>query len=335
MQEILDIQKPNLASLSGGEIQPPRHFAMAPAVLPRLLVRSILVPFDFSKTSVEILRGIVPFAKSTGASIHLLHVIEPSLSSDGSRGGLDDQLAEVSESMLKIWAGRIVRGEARTFASTRIGGLVDEIIGRAESIRADLIVAGADGYNSPRAITLRGAVERICRFAPCPTLIIPESCVGSFVRGFDGFPASNWKRILMPIDFSPASSLALKYAAAITIENRAEFTAVHSARNWAGLPTHDRSLLSMREARRQQVQQWIRGELNFQLHCKVTVRLGGSSLASILSEANQERSDLVVLPTRAGQWLQRFRMGSVTEGVLRHSPCPILSIQENIQSHED
>ena len=49
---------------------------------------------------------------------------------------------------------------------------------------------------------------------------------------------------------------------------------------------------------------------------------------AILKEIQAERPDLVVMATRSRRGFDRFFVGSVTEQVVRHAECPVLSVRE-------
>ena len=74
----------NEAGPQAGETttQPPFHITSTPAaepveMIPRLFqVREILVPIDFSETSLKALQYAVAFAKQFDAKLTLVHVVE-------------------------------------------------------------------------------------------------------------------------------------------------------------------------------------------------------------------------------------------------------------------
>ena len=297
--------------------------------LPDLAVRRILLPFDFSTASVELLRGIVSLATRTGASVHLLHVVDP-----GALADQDDRVAAMSEEMLKAWVQRIVEGRVKVYVSVRVGRVVEEIIARGKATRADLIVMSANCFSSPRSGSVRCVAERVSRDASRPVLTIPAKCAESFAEGFDGFPVTNWKRILVPIDFSEAASRAIRYAAAIALENRSSLLLAHAASERDSMHTGEDAAELTTAQTLERLRKWAENEVQFPIGFETSVWVGNCTFYRILSEAARTQADLIVLPTQSCSWARRFRSDSITDGVLRHAACPVLSINKNIKEIE-
>jgi universal stress protein A len=56
---------------------------------------------------------------------------------------------------------------------------------------------------------------------------------------------------------------------------------------------------------------------------------------SIITKAKEENVDLIVISTHGRTGLSHMLMGSVTENVIRHAPCPVLSIRpETAEKHD-
>lgn len=53
----------------------------------------------------------------------------------------------------------------------------------------------------------------------------------------------------------------------------------------------------------------------------------GNPDENIVEEAKKEAVDLIVISTHGRTGLSHMLMGSVTEKVVRHAPCPVLSIR--------
>jgi nucleotide-binding universal stress UspA family protein len=55
--------------------------------------------------------------------------------------------------------------------------------------------------------------------------------------------------------------------------------------------------------------------------------LFGEEATEIISFANENHADLIVMGTHGRTGLSRLLMGSVAETVLRQAPCPVLTIK--------
>jgi nucleotide-binding universal stress UspA family protein len=79
------------------------------------------------------------------------------------------------------------------------------------------MVISTHGYTGLDYVLLGGTAERVIRHAPCPVLV---------VRRQDGRPPEP-KKILVPVDFSPASLDGLRYALRLARPFGARLTALH------------------------------------------------------------------------------------------------------------
>ena len=135
------------------------------------------------------------------------------------------------------------------------------------------------------------------------------------------------KRILCPIDFDDQSGRALARAQDLAVRHGAELRLLHvfpsraesilmpqAAAGAEATRTGATYLDSLAEAIRE------RG-----LPCEVeTVR--GDPAFHILQAAREVGADLIVMATHGRKGVSRVVLGSVTEGVLHATPCPLLTI---------
>lgn len=327
MQDALILPERELATIPASRIATDNECGHATAQQ-HFSVRRILLPFDLSRSSVCALRAVSQFAERTGASIYLLHVVSPAeqhgiepLATKCNRA--DDNLAEASERLLKHWVKRVIQGRVRTHVSIRIGEPVDVIIARAVATRADLIVMTSRSCSGLKNELQRSSAERVSRLAPCPVLTIPEKCADEVAYTLEGFITKNWRTVLMPVDFSYASEHALSIAAELVLANGGKLLLAH------GSEADDVMEVNLR------LRAWADQVLRDSISCETKVWPGGHSLFAILAEALRSEADLIVLPTQTQSWARRMRAGSITDGVLRQSPCPVLSVNENVSFTEN
>ena len=292
-------------------------------------VRRILLPFDLSRASVSALRIVTNLAEALGATIHVLHVVPASRldSANGiapSSNRADDKLAEASERLLKHWLKRIVQQRVKSYVSLRIGVPADVIVARAIAMRADLIVLTSRISRGPTLEFQRSAAERVSRIAPCPVLTIPEKCTERFAYSEAQF-ASDWRTILVPVDFSSVAEVAVRTAARFASATGSQLLLAHGC----DLEEADEPLVHER------LQDWATCVVGHTVPWETAIWPGGHSLYAILSEATRTEANLIVLPTATQPWARRLRAGSITDGVLRHAPCPVLSINKKIISRDD
>lgn len=137
------------------------------------LIRKILLPTDFSRSSAVALARAVALANQCGAAITILHVIDinaqPEAISEHTGQDLMKQLwGEGSARMAELaWS---LRGqvEARTTVQE---GLPWEVIAHA-SRDFDIIVMGNGSVKSGSRIFSQHTAQRVLESAACPVLVV-------------------------------------------------------------------------------------------------------------------------------------------------------------------
>jgi len=139
-------------------------------------------------------------------------------------------------------------------------------------------------------------------------------------------------RIVVPVDLTDDSAALVRCAAGLCTRVGGELTILHVYSAEAALAALRESglFLDLYVAR-------LRSELNFLraqagiigLKPRVEV-LEGDPVPVILTRAAEMKADLLVMGTHRRGGLSRLLMGSVAEGVLRRSPCPVVLIPVSI-----
>lgn len=292
--------------------------------LSSLRLRTILAPFDFSDVSAELLRRLIPLAEKSNATVHVLHVVEPSGGSVANEGTpiYPGARAAAARTQIKQWVAQAFSTPVAITTTVRVGRAADEIVAQAHALSADLIVMSAHSGSGRKNILLRTTTERVVRQSPCPVLVVARDLVPEFLNEPDAFPLRTWKRILLPVDFSSGVGEALAYAAAIARENGARLHILHGINGdtVGSGETH----LSV-EAR---LADWLEAELRWPVQYEAVLWNNVPLLNAILHEIERSEIDLIVLPARDCARFRRHRLWSITDGILRHAPCPVLSVNQ-------
>lgn len=141
--------------------------------------KRILVPIDFSPCSLEAYRVAASLARSSGATLHLLHVIDRRVLEDAQKIGL--ATPDIDEKSLQTTARRRLRKflakEPEVVPADRkiITGLpFQEIVRITRQEQIDLIVMGRYGGSGElEKIFFGSTAEKVVRIAPCAVLSIP------------------------------------------------------------------------------------------------------------------------------------------------------------------
>ncbi len=140
--------------------------------------------------------------------------------------------------------------------------------------------------------------------------------------------------ILVPIDFSEASWVALRHALPIAHLTGAKITLLNVsqvqlyATEFAHLPSQEHSILRAREHK---LQTAAEGRIPPELLAGIVVR-HGVPYDEIVKFAEERSINLIVINTHGYTGLRHAMLGSTTEHLVRYAPCPVLVIREHTRA---
>jgi nucleotide-binding universal stress UspA family protein len=145
-------------------------------------IRKILVPLDFSPPSDQALAYARALAADSGASLHVLHVVEDRLLSGpwpnevylGELPKLRATLIGDAEERLRECAKLVEAEGVQVTCEVAIGGPTHTIVDAAATSDIDLIVMGTHGRTGLTHLLIGSVAERVIRHAPCPVLVVRE-----------------------------------------------------------------------------------------------------------------------------------------------------------------
>ena len=301
-----------------------------------LQIKTILVPLDFSRASMQAVTYAIPLAEEFKAAIHLVHVQPTDDLTEISQAGhmmlncadaiafMQDRLAEVQEKHdVQFWPDNCHVASGRPF---------EGICNVADKIGADLIVLPTRGHSGLKRIALGSTAERVVRHARCPVLI-PRGKKFKAVT-WNGKPAGKFevRKILVPVDFSDCSLAGVKYAARLAKRFGAKLHLFHAVFPYTQMIAVDRmggelrplleSAQANAEVAMQKLQQsvFLRG-----VSCETEVR-AGPAIDEICAASGRDNVELVVTSTHGRTGFSHALMGSVAEHVVRYAECPVLVV---------
>ncbi len=132
----------------------------------------ILVPTDFSKPSDAALAHARRLASNTGATIHLLHVVDNLF----LRAVLGDPHDYEAAALRQLQDREAAHAEdiSSILAVERSDEPADEITSYARTHGIDMIVMGTHGRGRMAHLLLGSVAARVARTAPCPVLTMPR-----------------------------------------------------------------------------------------------------------------------------------------------------------------
>jgi nucleotide-binding universal stress UspA family protein len=209
------------------------------------------------------------------------------------------------------------------------GNIVAAILERIRSLDCDLLVVGTHGHDALEKLVLGSVTEKLLHKASCPVLTVPPA-----PEGETRAPDSVFRRILCPIDFSPASDEALAYAAGLAREDDGRVTLLHVVEGLADEPldshpdvaaalqhTTQRRRARLRHSLPDDTARWVDGE---------PLVATGVAYQEILRVADEMRADLIVMGVHGRSGFSLLLFGSNARHVVRGASCPVLALRPEV-----
>jgi nucleotide-binding universal stress UspA family protein len=293
----------------------------------------ILVPIDFSRSSLKAIPYALAVARQFGAHVQLLHIVDTTQYPPPTLLTLPlVPLAEWDKRLMKRLEAIALKYRTNGTVSAlkpRSGTAHEEICATAREVNADLIVIATRGYTGIKHMFLGSTAERVVRHSSCPVLVV-RLHAGHWNGSTTPLSRTGFQltRILTPTDFSDCSQLPFDYAAQLARDFKAELRLVHVI-NPHAYPFGDQHLALdaaqlTREAT-EAAQKQMRA-MAAKSNLRYSTRVMRGSPAIEICRAANDSVDLIVISTHGRTGLGHVLIGSVAERVVRHAHCPVLVI---------
>jgi nucleotide-binding universal stress UspA family protein len=190
-----------------------------------------------------------------------------------------------------------------------------------------MIVIGARGQSPTKRLLLGSVSQKVARHAPCSVLVTrPSPSLHLSDRPL---------RILVGYDGSGPARQAVDLFSRFHWGEHVEITLLNVVtliKNY-GFETYQKSQPIWDESRQQAKQaaeQAVAQLKGATTKVRAEVHEAESVADEILASAERLDSDLIVLGHRGLNAIQRFLLGSTSEGVLRHAPCSVWIVRQNV-----
>ena len=290
-------------------------------------MRSYVVPVDFSKSSNLALDYAIARARRRGARLILVHV-----SADNSFAAATSEESGSAELILKAQAiakerarnamRKLVERKGLTAKEHRIVFIerldaAGAIAQQARKSRARMIIMGSEGRTGLQRLFAGSVAEATLRATRRPVLIV-KKCP------FTKPPA---KKILVPVDFSRVSEVALKHAKEIAKtekETLVLLNVVTDADRMVPFYLREGFYSSLLEGEQKRIKQLARRMGIAPRQYRSLVLRARDAAAAIAKEAKKSRVSMIVMGSHGRGGLKHLVLGSVAEKTLRYAPCPVL-----------
>lgn len=304
----------------------------------RLKVSKILVPINFSTTSLGMVRYAAALAEWFSASVCLLHVVPcdaftQNLQHLGLIGSYDEVVSLGARLLMKLTCAEIAP-YLRGGTLLRVGDPVQEIIAAAKTLDVDLIILSIDGDSGLKHPLSIGIAERVVRQQPCLTLTLRHELLLP-ARTARTLP---WKNVLVPVDLTEFSRLTVTWAAGLAERLRAKITIRYAPGLFAENPiakTTQQSPLQASESKAIELAfaEWANLETLGAIEMDVHPEMEKPDAHVVGQMLRRAGSDLIVTGIPPSSWWHNLVHGDAAEQLRRVAPCPVLSVPEKDLGH--
>ena len=301
-------------------------------------LRRILVPIDFSPPSLKTLRYAELLAARFGAKLHLVHVVTPPLFFPARRATLGWAFSETAvvrnakKRLKKLTAEFSLPPRPDPF-TVRVEPAAEEISEVARVTDADLIAIATRGYTGLKHAFLGSTTERVVRAAPCPVLVVrAKEDESRENRSRRRRSPLQFRKILVPVDFSDSSRLGLEYAVRVARAFRAHLILFHSVFVHAfvlsdtdtarAVPNLISEQQDYAKDEMEKLRQWT-AKKDLEVETRIAV---GFPVETIGDYVVKQDVDLIITSTHGQSGLRRAITGSTAEHLVRHATCPVLVV---------
>lgn len=204
----------------------------------------------------------------------------------------------------------------------RKGEPADEITRLALEKEMDMVITTTHGKSGVQRFLIGSVTEKLMKTLHCPLLVL-------HAEEDDGRPRAdfemNLEKILVGCDFSTDSTLAHEYSLSLAQEFQAELHLAHVIK-----PTdYKENQYNIRE---------LRNKLDSRLQAMVpdecrnwctpkTALLDGEPYKELMNYAKENEIEMIILGIRGHTLWEKLLVGSTTDRVIRHAPCPVLAVR--------
>lgn len=301
--------------------------------------KNILIPYDFSDSANEALKAGARYAEKKNARLHLLFVEvlfdEPEWTGEAykTRGELfKKRLLIHLESVKDAPVDLLTSSMPVHFTVFQEDAVTPGILRYIKEYDIDLILMGTHGRRGIKRTLLGSVAEETVRTAPCPVLTLHEEMDVDLISGI--------KDILLPIDFSEPSRMAVAFAKELAHSFGARLHLMHVVEDMLHPVFYHAGAFSIYDLHpnidkrsEEELKKLFKESEGPEVEHDFYV-IPGNAEREILARADAINAGMIVMPTHGLTGLDRAIMGSVAERVVRKSAVPVLTLRQKHASDD-
>jgi nucleotide-binding universal stress UspA family protein len=285
----------------------------------RKLLKTVLVPTDFSKGAERALGRALLLPLAQGARLHVLHVLPGDLPVK-VRAKVEAKAKRTLDRVLsRARAGMTIGREGNLTSEILVGEAFVEIIRCSRRMGAELIVLGRHGCRPIRDMFIGTTAERVARKGDVPVLVVNRT------------PVRPYRRPLIATDLGDASHRTFELALRILGFGVPTIHVVHAFNvPFEGFVTPTFSAREKSDYRKALRETAVAGLSAFlatyedvDVRWKTAIRAGDARSVT-LGEAARRRTDLIAIGTHGRAGVAHALLGSVAEWVITAALCDVL-----------
>lgn len=278
-------------------------------------MKKILVPVDFSKTSIIALEAAFDIAKKDGADIIVLHVVEEAttesyrISGEWKSQNWEDKiftyrLLEKAKAQLEKLVMEPRFNAVKMVGELRLGNPFHGMNSIISAHKVDLIVMGTKGHTKLEEMIIGTNTQKVVRHARCPILTVHRKPT-----------STSYKNIVYATTMSKDEEV---FSRIVKRTQQLYNSTIHIVRiNTPGDFQRDREVKDYMEkfAKKLLLKNYT-----------INVYNDTSPEEGIINFANSINGDMIAMATHGRTGLAHMMAGSVAENVVGHSNKPVLTL---------
>ena len=280
----------------------------------------ILIPVDFSETSMLAIKHGAFTAQLTKGEVFLLHVINIQyMAQDLFIPSVSFPEANELENKTQVKLGGLADSIKKEFGVKvsiiiKNGNPSAEIVNVSKEIKASLIVMGTHGYSPIEELVIGSVALKVLTKSDCPTMAMSSEAKNK-----------GYSKILLPIDTSAHTRQKVNYS----LEMAKKFSAAVYV--VALLNDGEDSEKAAIELIIRQIQTLAK-EKGVVFHSEVLSKLKNRAVATV-KQSEKIGADLIVIMTDQDAELSGFFLGPYSQQIIHMSKVPVIAIKPEEHTH--
>ena len=275
----------------------------------------ILAGIDFERHTGHILAYASLFAKNFQASVHLLHVIDYLVTPPAYLDQYIEEEKRAAEKKFETMKEELSAIGITVNTKVTVGRLQVSFDAAVKKTGADMLILGFESH-----ALRRSSSEKLIKGLQMPMLVVRGEKAEAAYAG-----QVQIRRILCPTDFSEMSQKALNISQELAHVFSSGIEVVHVIpeslmKKIKNLENKDRAMKDVYEQEKSKFAEFL---ADSSLKA-MGIMDQGEPHKRIVALAKEKDIDLIVMGARGLGFIQGMLIGSVTDAVLKSSPCPVL-----------